>query len=210
MLRNKCYVATMSAPKKMSGLAQDAFEVYRDIGPSRTLAQAAKLLERKSDAQLRTWSAKFGWVGLCAEHDHKELKKSLSLREVVRQQAQQQLVDGMSLAAGVLMEIMLDRSMLPVLDRQGEHMRGPAGPNGEPGELLFKPVVKPSTRANCAEKVLGLAGLVPVKRVEVADTTGEELDAAAAALENMHPDDLDEFAAIVKRRNAKLDSESDG
>ena len=117
------------------------------------------------------------------------------------------LLERMDAAADVLLEIALDRSVLPVLDRQGAQMRGPDNDDGTPGGLLFKPVVKASTRANCAEKILGLGGLVPVKRIETKDTTGEELDDAAAVLEGMHPDDQAEFRQMIKRRNAELDGE---
>lgn len=190
----------------MTPKAQAAFEIYRDLGPGRSLDRVAELssVRRRS---LSDWSSKYEWVRLVTEHDHRALKEALASRVLVRERATQKMIDGMDKAADVLLEIALDRSVVPVLDRQGEHMRGPAKEDGSPGELLYKPVVKPSTRANCAEKILGLGGLVPVKRTIIEDRSSEDLDEAAAAMESMHPDDLAEFRELVKRRNRQLDGE---
>ncbi len=193
-------------PKSMTAKQRAAFEVYRDLGPSRTLKEAASLLG-KSSCLLEKYSSKYEWVRLTTEHDHKDLKQALAARVLVRERATQKMIDGMDQAADVLLEIALDRSVLPVLDRQGEHMRGPAGDDGSPGELLYRPVVRASTRANCAEKVMGLGGLVPVKRTEIIDRTGEDLDEAAAFMESMHPDDQAELREMLKRRNRALDEE---
>jgi hypothetical protein len=193
-------------PKPMTAKQRAAFEVYRDLGPGRTLKDAAKLLD-KTESLLRTYSSKCDWTRLVTEHDHRALKEALASRVLVRERATQKMIDGMDKAADVLLEIALDRSVVPVLDRQGEHMRGPAKEDGSPGELLYKPVVKPSTRANCAEKILGLGGLVPVKRTIIEDRSSEDLDEAAAVMESMHPDDLAEFRELVKRRNRQLDGE---
>jgi hypothetical protein len=184
--------------------AKIVFEIYRDLGPSRTLRQAADLTDSRF-ATVTAWSSKYEWVRLCAEYDHKELKEALAARVLVRERATQKMIDGMDAAADVLLEIALDRSVVPVLDRQGEHMRGPSGDDGSPGELLYKPVVRASTRANCAEKIMGLGGLVPVKRTIIEDRSSEDLDEAAAVAESLHPDDLAEFREIVKRRNRELD-----
>lgn len=190
----------------MTPKATAAFEIYRDLGPSRSLDRLAEL-STSPRRVLADWSSKYEWVRLVTEHDHKELKEDLASRTLVRERATQKMINAMDAAADVLLEIALDRSVLPVLDRQGEHMRGPPKEGGSPGDLLYKPVVKPSTRANCAEKILGLGGLVPVKRTEIIDRTGEELDEAAAVMESMHPDDLAEFRQIIKRRNRELDGE---
>jgi hypothetical protein len=193
-------------PKSMTATQRAAFVVYRDLGPSRRLKDAAKLLG-KSNSLLEGYSAKHDWTRLVLEHDHKELKEDLAARVLVRERATQKLINNMDQAAGVLVEVMLDRSVLPVLDRQGAHIRGPAGDDGSPGELMYRPVVQPSTRAIAAEKVLGLGGLVPVKRTIIEDRTDEDLDEAAAFMESMHPDDQAELREIVKRRNRALDKE---
>lgn len=191
-------------PKAMTAKVRVAYETYRDLGPVRRLKDAAKLLG-KSESLLTGYSAKYDWTRLVTEHDHRELKQALASRVLVRERATQKMIDGMDAAADVLLEIALDRSVLPVLDRQGEHMRGPAGDDGSPGELLYRPVVRASTRANCAEKVMGLGGLVPVKRTEIVDRTDEDLDEAAAFMESLHPDDLIELRKMIKRRNRALD-----
>jgi len=141
----------------------------------------------KSESSLRQWSARYNWVGLTEEHDHGELKEALGKRELVRERATQRLVDMMDDAVTVLHDVMTDDRQLPILDRQGEQLRGPAPAEGEPGPLLYRPLVKASTRAMCAEKILGIAGLVPVRRTEVVDRTGEQLDAAANVIRAMTP-----------------------
>ncbi len=193
-------------PKSMTATQRAAFVVYRDLGPSRRLKDAAKLL-KKSASLLEGYSSKHDWTRLVIEHDHKELKEDLAARVLVRERATQKMINNMDQAAGVLVEVMLDRSVLPVLDRQGVHIRGPAGDDGSPGELMYRPVVQPSTRAIAAEKVLGLGGLVPVKRTIIEDRTGEDLDEAAAFMESLHPDDLAELRDMIKRRNRELDGE---
>lgn len=183
----------------MTPKAQVAYQIYRDLGPARTLSQVAQLQGRSGNTQLERWSAKYEWVRLCAEHDHAELRGALGQRSIVRERALQRLVDSMDQAVVVLLDIMADNSQVPVLDRQGEQMTDDEG-NG-----LYRYQVRASTRAQCAEKVLALGGLVPTKRTVVMDRTCEELDEAASVLESMHPDDLDEFMAIVQRRNRARD-----
>lgn len=192
------------ATDEMTVKALAAFEVYRDLGPSRSMPQVAKLIDTAAST-LKAWSAKYEWVRLVLEHDHKELKEALASRVLVRERATQKMIDGMDQAADVLLEIALDRSVLPVLDRQGEHMRGPGGDDGGQGDLLYRPVVRASTRANCAEKIMGLGGLVPVKRTEIINRTDEDLDEAATFMESMHPDDQAELREMIKRRNRALD-----
>ncbi len=181
----------MASSKGMPAKARAAFEVYRDMGPTRTLPALAELLGRKSASGLKAWSSRHDWTRLCAEHDHAELREALGKREILKERTLQKMVDRSDEAAEVLYEIMTDRSVLPVLDRQGEQVRGP---DGEP---LYKPVVKPSTRAMCAEKILGIGGLVPVKRTETVDRTGESLDAAAAVLQSMSPKQLVQLQKIL-------------
>ncbi len=172
------------ASGKMTPKAAVAFEVYRDLGPSRSLAQVSKLMGTAL-SNLNAWSAKYEWVRLTTEHDHAELREDLGKREIIRERGTQQLVDAIPRAVKTLVDIMEDTRQLPILDRQGNQMRGAATKEGKPGALLFKSLVKASTRANCAEKVLGIAGLVPVKRMIVEDRSGEALDAAANVLRAM-------------------------
>ena len=184
------------ASDEMTPKAQVAFEVYRDLGPSRSLAQVSKLMGTAL-SNLNAWSAKYEWVRLTTEHDHAELREGLGKREIIRERGTQQLVDAIPRAVKTLVDIMEDTRQLPILDRQGNQMRGAATKEGKPGALLFKPLVKASTRANCAEKVLGIAGLVPVKRMIVEDKSAEALDAAAAILRSMSPKQVDQFLAIM-------------
>jgi hypothetical protein len=174
----------------MTPKARAAFEIYRDLGPTRTLKRAAELIG-KGVYMLNQWSAQYQWVRLCEEHDHAELREALGKREIVKERTLQTIIDRSSEAADVLYEIMTDRRVLPVLDRHGEHML-----DGD-GNKMYKPVVKPSTRAMCAEKILGIGGLVPVKRTETIDRTAESLDAAAAVLQSMSPTQLKQLHEIL-------------
>jgi hypothetical protein len=192
----------MANTAQMTAKAWAAFEIYRDLGRGRTLAETAERMGYRSQSHVRAWSAKYDWTKLVAEHDHSGLKEHLGQRVVVREHALQKLIDGMDAASDVLLEIMLDRSKLPILDRHGKPELD------ADGNKMYKYQVKPSTRALCAEKVLGIGGLAPVKRTEIVDTTGENLDEAAAVLESMHPDDLKAFMTRLRRRNRELDGET--
>lgn len=174
----------------MTPRVRAAFEVYRDLGPTRRLIDAAKLINR-SHSLLQEYSAKYEWTRLVTEHDHAELREALGKREIVRERGTQRLVEMIDDAVTVLHGVMMDQRQIPILDRQGVHMEGPDG------ELLYRPLVKASTRAQAAEKILGIAGLVPVKRTETVDRTAESLDAAAAVLRSMSPRQIDQLLAIL-------------
>jgi hypothetical protein len=189
----------MAAPKAMTPKARAAFEIYRDLGPGphgRTLKKVAELLGRRSIEGLSVWSRKYEWGRLCAEHDHASLREALGQREIVRERGQQRLIDYIDEAISVLHRVMTDGRQLPILDRNGEQI---LGPDGEP---LYRPLVRASTQANCAEKILGIAGLVPVKRMETVDRTGESLDAAAAVLRSMTNKQVDALSALLDEDDA--------
>ncbi len=67
-------------------------------------------------------------------------------------------------------------------------------PDGEP---RFKPLVKASTRAQSAQTLLGIGGLVAVKRTEYIDRTPESLDEAAALLRTMSPRQVTKLGEIL-------------
>ncbi len=174
----------------MTPKARAAFEIHRDYGPSRTLAKTAELVS-SAHSTLMSWSSKYEWTRLCAEHDHAELRDALGKREILRERATQSLIDMMDDAVSVLHSVMMDTGRIPIKDRDGNQLKD------LDGNPLYKPMVKASTRANCAEKILGIAGLVPVKRMETVDRTAESLDAAAAVLRSMSPKQIDQFMAIL-------------
>jgi hypothetical protein len=179
-----------SKPKPESKQAQAAFEIHRDYGPARTLKKTAELIG-KSMSQLQKWSSWHDWTQRCLEHDHAELRDGLGQREITRERGTQRLVEMIDDAVSVLHEVMTDASKVPIKDRDGNQMQGPDG------ELLFKPMVKASTRMEAAKAVLGIAGLVPVKRMVVEDKSAEALDAAAAVLRSMSPKQVDQFLTIL-------------
>lgn len=197
----------MSTPGngEMTDRAQLAFEMYRDMGPKRSLRQVTQLLglARGSHSMLRRWSAKYGWQRLIEEHDYKQLREGLGKRELAREACLQRFIERMNDACDVLYQIMMDKRNIPILDRQGNHV------TDQGGHKLYKPMVRASTRAMAAEKILGIAGLVPVKRMEMIDKTGEALDEAAQAIATMGPDELQEFRDILLKRAAAEGDEDD-
>jgi hypothetical protein len=183
-----------SKPKTESKQAKAAFVIHRDYGPARTLKKTAELVG-KSLSQLLKWSAAHDWTQKCLDYDHAELREGLGQREITRERGTQRLVGMIDDAVTVLHEVMTDTSSIPIKDRDGNQMQGPDG------ELLFKPMVKASTRMEAAKAVLGIAGLVPVKRMVVEDKSAEALDAAAAVLRSMSPKQVDQFLTILDEDN---------
>lgn len=186
-------------PVKMTPAARRAFEVYRDLGADRTQAAAAdKLgLSTRSRTHLRTWSAKYHWVQLCQEHDHAHLKEQLGEREIIKETALQKVIGYSVEMVDVLYAIATDVSVIPVLDRHGKPDLGPATDEHPDGEPRFKPLVKASTRAQAAQTLLGIGGLVAVKRTEYIDRTPESLDEAAALLRTMSPRQVTKLGEIL-------------
>ncbi len=175
----------------MTPRARAAFRIYRDLGPGRTLRQVTELLGKRSPSTVRGWSARYDWADLVAEHDHAQLREAFGQREIVKERALQTLIDRMHEAAETLYAIMTDDKSVPILDRHGEIA---LDENGEP---LQRPTVKASTRLEAAKTLLGLAGLVPVKRTEHVDKTAEQLDQAAAVLRTCSPEQLEAFMEIL-------------
>lgn len=178
---------------KMTTKAARAWKVYRDLGPQRTLKEAAELLgySRRSNSTLAKWSAKYGWPRLAAEHDHATLRESLGRREIVREQTLQSMVDRMQETSDLLWGIITDAERLPVLDRHGEPLKD------KDGNPITKPTVKASTRLEAMKTLLGITGLVPVKRLEHVDKTAEGLDAAANVIRTLTPAQLEQLSGIL-------------
>lgn len=197
-----CYFWNMARDKtEMTDKAQIAYEVYRDMGPTRSLLKATRALglSDRSHSQLRRWSSKYDWQRLVGEHDYKSLRESLGKREITREACMQRFVDRLNDACDTLYHIMMDKRNIPIMDRQGNHV------TDEHGHKLYKPMVRASTRAMAAEKILGIGGLVPVKRMEVTDKSGEALDEAAQAIATMTPEQLIAYREILAGDNDTTD-----
>lgn len=177
----------------MTKPALAAYKTYRDLGDTRTYKKTLELLGKstKSDSQLSRWSTKYGWPQMLEEHDYQRLRESLGKREVVIEMTRQRVIDWMGEAAGVLHTIMTDNRVVPVLDRHGKVMRAPDG------ELMVKPMVKPSTKVVCAKSLLGMGGLVEVKRTEHIDRTQESLDQAAQVIDSLGVEELEVVMAML-------------
>ena len=175
----------------MTDKAYEAFEIFRDLGPSRTLTQVAEITG-KHIQQLYKWSSKYKWMRLCVEYDNKDLKKKLGERESIRETALQTIIDRMHTAIDKVFSVMTDDRQLPVFDRQGEQV---IGPDGKP---CYKPLVKASTQLQAAQMILGIGGLVAVKRTEVVNKTAEDIDRAAGIMSTMTPDQLRRLVADLK------------
>jgi len=182
----------------MTDKAWRAFVVFRDIGPQRTIDQAAELLGYSSNnnTTLARWSTRYNWVRLCTEHDHRELRQALGQRNVIRERATQELVDALPIAIQTMLNIMLDQTKIPILNRDGSPMTDPDG------NQLFRFVVRASTRLDAAKTVSAIAGLVPVKRMEVKDTSGETLDEAAGLIKSLTPQQVEAVIEAVAKDDA--------
>ena len=167
--------------------AQSAFTLYRDMGPGRSLRGLAELLHRRPSyiRTLKGWSAAFHWQERVAEADHAELRESLGQRKIVREQTLQRLIDAMDLATDVLIQIVTSTETIPILDRHGK-------------AVGVRPLVAASTKLEAASRILGIAGLVPIKRTEVVETTGEALDEAADLARSLTDDQLSAMIEILK------------
>lgn len=163
----------------MTPKARAAYELYRDLGPKRTLQRVANLQgrpRRRGVSVLKGWSAKYGWQKLTADHDHAKLRKALGGRENMRERTTQLLVEAQDEMVELLLAVARDTRTLPVMDRQGIQV---VDANGEP---VYKPLVRTSTRVETIKWILGVVGHVPVKRMEVIDHSAEKLAEAATAV----------------------------
>jgi hypothetical protein len=177
----------------MTPKAKVAFEIYRDLGPSRTLDQVVKL-GTHSHTVIKDWSRKYEWVRLVTEHDHSSLREALGRREMDKECATQIVVDAQGSLIAEALEIARDKRVLPILDRQGNHIMDPDG------KKMYKPVTRQSTRLEAIKWLTGLVGHVPVKRTEIVDRTGDDIDELTELLATVHPDDLDNFMDSLRRR----------
>lgn len=175
----------------MTDKAESVFKIYRDLGPKRSTKEAAELTG-KNRGVVERWCTRYRWVKLCEEYDNRALREKLGQRETVRETALQSIIDKMQIAIDKVFDVLTDDRKLPVLDRQGEQM---LGPDGEP---LYRPIVKPSTQLQAAQVVLGIGGLVAVKRTETIDRTGEDIDRAAGVMSTMTPAQLKRLVKDLK------------
>lgn len=122
--------------------AYEAFVVYRDMGPSRSLTKAAQILNTKKTG-IRDWSAKWGWVERAQawddELDRRQLEKQAA--EVLEMRDRHiEIAQGMqgvalkrlklfdevpvSMAGPTMVRLLRDGTTMERLNR------------GEPGELV--------------------------------------------------------------------------
>ena len=178
---------------EMTGKASVAYDLYCAMGPTRSLSTLAEQMGHPPGylGQLKRWSARYGWQRLAAEHDHAALREGLGQREIVKERALQMLVDWLPEAAQTLYDIMTDSDRLPILDRHGEQA---LDPDGQP---MYKPAVAVSTRLEAAKALMGIGGMVPVRRTEHVDRTEESLDAAANVVRSLSPAQVDGLIKIL-------------
>jgi hypothetical protein len=181
---------------KMTPPALAAYKVYRDLGTGRTLRVAAELLG-KSKSLLDKWSRKYGWQKRCSEHDYQQLRGKLGEREVAIETTRQTIIDILPEAAGVLVDVMRDDRTVPVLDRHGKQQLDAEG------RVMSRPLVKPSTRVVCAKTLLGIGGLVEVKRTEHIDRSAEQLDQAAQVIDSLGVEELEVVMKMLDQAESK-------
>jgi hypothetical protein len=177
----------------MTSKAWRAFQVYRDLGPQRSLRVLAEKLDYSGEALVKRWSALYEWQRLCTEHDHRQLREQLGRRSVQREGAMQQVIDALPNALRTILSIMNDDNRIPILNRDGSQMKD------ADGNALYRPTVQASTKLAAAQALAGIAGLVPVKRMEVKDTSGETLDEAAGLIKALTPQQVEAVIEAVTK-----------
>jgi hypothetical protein len=88
-----------------SALAYEAFCIYRDMGPTRSLAKAAQAMERPPGykQQLGEWSAKYEWQSRCRDYDRYMQKVAqLAKEEAIRQMTNRQARDAVRIQEMVM------------------------------------------------------------------------------------------------------------
>jgi hypothetical protein len=172
--------------------AAAAFLVYQELGPGRTMAKAAAELGRKPGyrRQLEQWSRRFHWQARVAEYDHAELRRALGTRLVLRERALQRLVLAADEASETIIGIAKGQLALgqttPVFDRHGE-------------QVGVRAMIKPSTRLQAAIRIHESIGIVPPKRLEFIDITGEALDEAAELVRHLPNDQLTAIKLLLEK-----------
>lgn len=172
----------------------EAYRLYEAMGPDRTLTQLARDMKRPPGYAhvLQRWSAGNDWQRRVSRHDHDELKEALGQRFVLRERALQRLVMAANKASDTIIGLASGRmpkgQTTPVFDRHGERVG-------------VRPLVAPSTCLQAAIRIHESIGIVPPKRIEIVDTTGEALDEAAALAGSMDDETLRAVTELLKRAN---------
>lgn len=170
------------------------------MGPTRTLGDAAVLLgkSRKSKSLLERWSSKYGWGALVKEYDYQALRGKLGEREIAIELTRQGVIDVLPEAAQVLVKVMRDDRTIPVLDRHGKQQK-----DGD-GNVMSRPLVRASTRVMCAKTLLGIGGLVEVKRTEHVDRSAEQLDQAAQVIDSLGVEELEVVMQMLDQADKRV------
>ena len=155
--------------KEETSKSFNAFSVYLGIGIDRTLSATAKILEYKSVTQLDRWSSLYDWVERCRLYDGYLLEKDIEGRLLAREQNRQLIYDESREVIKVALSICKGKmpseaDATPILDRHGEVV----------GE---RAVIPAATILSACKFVLGLAGMVVPKALELSqqDNETEEL-----------------------------------
>lgn len=200
--------------KPETSKAKAAWEIYRDMGPDRSLAKVVEAMGSKRGyiQQLKRWSARYDWPGRATRHDHEALREALGERVIVREQVVQSMVERAMRAAEILYTIaegrVPDGDKEPVLDRHGEvmtmiltdeHGEPKLDEAGEPmRQPVTRPVVKPSTRMEAATRILGNVGIVPPKRMELSGPDQSVLRLGVEVVSKMSDRSLEALAILLE------------
>lgn len=158
--------------------AFDAFTVYLELGPSRSIGKVRETIGKRSgyDRQLEKWSSKYNWIARAKAFDTAELEAKIDDRIKARELARQVYVDNVFELATIQIETIKGKRKLS------------------------------TTQQRLLTDALDRAGVLAPKRVEVTGAEGADLFGVAGhadPLDQFADEELDlliELASTTEER----------
>ena len=163
--------------------AYAAFVQYLELGRSRSVAKALDAAGAKptNRRHWQRWASKYTWVDRCRAYDSDELMSRVGERTAARELAKQKVYDQVEPMLDELRALSLGRmragDQQVVTDRNGKP-KTVTVEDGEGGFVevgLTKELVPPKVRATILEHLLGVAGIMAPRRMEITGADGDEL-----------------------------------
>lgn len=173
-----------------SSKARDAFRVYLEMGPARSLRRVVVKMERKPSylRRLEIWSSRYDWVERVAAFDEQALAEIEVLLPAIRRDELRLMAERVRQSGEEIWKIgtgVFDSgSKYPVRDHHGN-------------VIGHKPVIPPATRLKALTRVREELGIIPPKRVEMTGRDGEEIRVAAATAKGLDDESLDALRAAA-------------
>lgn len=170
--------------KKLDGetaKSWEAFTVYRDLGPGRSMAKACEELGRPPGYArwMEKWSVKYDWVARAEAFDAWEDEQRVAQRTKAREEARQIFVD----AAKLLARRLVKKALGPDFNQLGDGV-----------EYDEEHHSVTSAEVMALEKALDRAGVTVPKEVDLNVTGIEQRSALADILESLEDKTAAELA----------------